>query len=285
MEVNIFKEQMTSSPLLASGAGFLAWALPIGELILAVILFIPAWRLKGLYLSGILMTLFTVYVIIILLIDNHISCSCGGIIEDLSPRQHLLFNIACILLSASGIWAFRKNQPTLRFKWLITGATACLFGLIGWTLFSAFSAPATVKTGMEGRLLPPFNILLQDSATLLNTADIPTGKQLIFIGFSPICIHCQQETREILSHMDQFNKVHFYFVTPFDFKEAKEFYLYFGMNKYPNISMGIDSSNYFFKYFKAPGAPYTAVFDSKKRLKQVMSERFDVNELIKAVKE
>jgi hypothetical protein len=285
MEIKLFKEQMTSSPLLESMAGFIAWALPIGEIILAILLFIPATRLRGLYISGILMALFTAYVTVILLMDNHLSCSCGGIIEDLSPKQHLIFNSACIILSVVGILVARKKQTTVRFNWLAATSTIFLFALVGWTLFSAFSAPPTVKTGMEGRLLPGFDILLPDSSTHLNTAEIPAGKPLIFIGFSPICTHCIQETKNIISHIDQFKETRIYFVTVFPFYDMKVYYQYFKLAQYPNITMGVDLNNYYLPYFKAPGVPYTIIFDSKKRLKQVMSDRFDISDLAKAVSE
>jgi hypothetical protein len=50
-----------------------------------------------------LMTLFTIYIAIILVVNNHIPCSCGGIIQSMSWKQHLLFNVACIILSVIGI--------------------------------------------------------------------------------------------------------------------------------------------------------------------------------------
>ena len=285
MEINTFKEQMASSPLLESVAGFMAWALPIGEILLSIVLFIPAWRVKGLYISGILMTLFTIYVIVILSMDSQLSCSCGGIIEDLSPRQHLLFNSACILLSVLGIFAARKDRPTNGLKWLMGTGTTCLFILVGWILFTAFTAPPGVKTGMEGRPLPSFDLLLVDSITHFNTRDIPTGKPIIFIGFSPTCAHCQNETKEITSHIDQLKGALIYFVTPVEHEMIDEYYSYFGLSKHPNIVMGFDLNNFFFPYFKATGTPYTAIYDSKKRLKEVIANRFNINELIKAVNE
>ena len=252
---------------------------------MAIMLFIPAFRLKGLYLSGILMTVFTIYVIAILFIDSQLSCSCGGIIEELSPKQHLLFNSTCVVLCLIAIIVARKHQPTTRFKWITISGAAFLFLLIGWTLFTAFSAPPSIKTGLEGRLLPSFKILLPDSVTKLNTVDIPTGKSLIFIGFSPVCTHCQQETREIISHIDKFTNTQIYLVTPFPFKDMKVYYRYFKLGKYSNITIGVDSSNSYLSYFKAPGVPYTVVFDSKKRVKKVMSDRFDIDDLAKATSE
>lgn len=281
MEIKQFKEQMIASPLLGSIAGFVAWALPIGEILLSILLFVPVWRLKGLYISAGLMTLFTGYVIGILLIDSHLSCSCGGIVEELTPKQHLVFNTACIILAVVAILVARRQQFTRTFRWLTTSGTLCLFLLMGWTLFTAFTTPATVKTGLEGRLLPSFNLLLPDSSTYLNTTDIPAGKPLIFVGFSPVCVHCQTETRAIIKNIDRFKDARIYFVTTYPFTDMKVYYQYFKLAAYPNITMGADTKDYFFPYFKAHSIPYFAIYDSKKRLKQAIVGEYDINALAK----
>jgi thiol-disulfide isomerase/thioredoxin len=285
MDVHLFKEQLTSSPLLGAVAGIITWGLPIGELLLVIVLIIPAWRLTGLRVTLGLMTIFTIYVTVILLMDNQITCSCGGIIEELSPKQHVLFNITCVILSGIALLVARKQQPTVRFKWLTSVLTVMLSLFIGWTLFTAFRAPVTVKTGMEGRLLPSFNLLLVDSLTNLNTRDIPTGQPVIVIGFSPWCKHCQAETREILQHIEQFNNTRIYYVTSDPFDQMKIFYQYFGLAKYPNITLGRDTQAFFLPYFKTRGVPFTAIFDSKKRLKQVFSNGVTSNKLTQSIAE
>jgi hypothetical protein len=209
MEIHQFKEQLVSSPLVGSMAGIVTWALPIGELILAVALFIPAFRMKALYATLVLMTLFTVYVIVILLMDNQLSCSCGGIIEELSLKQHVLFNSACVILSAVAITVARRQEPAMRVKWLTSTSVICLLLFIGWTLFTAFTAPITAKTGMEGRLLPSIDMLLPDSVTHFNTAGIPNGKPFVVIGFQPWCTHCQAETQDIIQHIQQLGYSYF----------------------------------------------------------------------------
>jgi thiol-disulfide isomerase/thioredoxin len=287
MEIHLVKEQLLSAPLLGSPvlANSITWALPIGELLLAIMLFIPKFQLKGLYITLALMSLFTIYVMIILFMDNHLSCSCGGIIEELSPKQHVLFNSACIVLCGVAIAIRRRQESTRRFRWVTNTSAIGLFAIVGWTLFTAFSAPATIKTGMEGRLLPAFDLLLTDSATHLNTADIPTGKPFIVIGFSPWCTHCQAETRDIIKHMQELKDTRIYYVTAFPFGQMKAFYGYFKLAQYPNIVMGRDLKNYFLSYFKATGVPYTAIFDSKKRLKQVLGGETKADLLAKLVAE
>jgi hypothetical protein len=285
MEIHTFREQLSSSPFFASIAGIMAWGLPIFEMLLAIVLFVPAWRLKGLYITLVLMTLFTGYVLWILLMDSHISCSCGGIIEDLSPKQHIVFNTSCVILSLVGILVTRRQQPTVRFRWATTSSVLVLFLLVGWVLSTAFSAPTTVKTGLEGRLLPSFNLLLPDSVTWLNTNDISIGKPIIMIGFDPFCRHCQEETADIIKNIKQFQNTRIYWVTPYKFNDMKQFYSAFRLSTHPNTTIGQDSANVFMKYIKATGVPYTAVFDSKKRLKTVFPGQVSADDLAKAAAE
>jgi len=271
-EIQTFKQQLSSSPLMSSMAGVVSWSLPIGEILLAVALFIPKTRLKAMYVTAGLMTLFTVYVIIVLFIDNQITCSCGGIIEELTPKQHVAFNSACVILAIIGILTLRKQQPNRQFKWATSSTTLALLALIGWFLVSAFTAPVVQKSGLEGRLIPSFPLLLTDSTTWLKTDDIPTGKAFIVLGFDPWCKHCQALTGDITKQMNKFRDVPIYYVTPSPFNNMRTFYRYFKLSQYPNIIMGRDSTAVFFHVFDATSTPLTAIYDAKKRLKQVFTK-------------
>jgi hypothetical protein len=281
MEMHMFREQIISSPLLGSFAVVIVWALPIGEFLLAAGLLWGRFRRVALYATLGLMSLFTIYVIALLFIDNHLSCSCGGIIEELSPKAHVLFNSACVLLALTAIVALRRGELSQKFWWMTSGSTLCLFLLVGWTLFTAFSAPAAMKTGMEGRLLPSLNLLLMDSVTHFNTEDIPTGQPFIIIGFSPWCIHCQRETDDIMRHITMFRHIPIYYVTPLPYGPTKAFYKGYKMQEHANIVMGLDAKNNFMTYFKANGIPFTAIFDAQKRLKKVISGEAVATDLAK----
>jgi len=270
LEINTFRVELAASPILGSLAGFMAWAVPITELMLAVVLFIPGWQLKALYASGILMALFTLYLAAILLIDTHISCSCGGIIENLSPRQHLLFNGAAIVLAGIAIAGARHQQSSMRFHRLNSSGAILMFASIGWIIFMSFRAPTKIKTGLEGRRLPSFHLLLPDSLTWLDTKDIPIGKPFIMVGFSPYCIHCQAEMRDIEKNIARFGDTTIYFVTDFPYSDMKKFYDAFHLKKYPTIVTARDSGQAFMRFFKARSIPYIAIFDAKKRLKEVI---------------
>jgi thiol-disulfide isomerase/thioredoxin len=284
-EIHLFKEQMISSPLLGSMAGFIAWALPITEILLAIVLFVPAWQVKALYASVALMILFTLYLAGILLIDTHLICSCGGIIEQLSPRQHLWFNGACISLALLALLAARRQPGSRQFRWLSGSGSLLLFGSIGWIILTAYRTPAKIKSGFEGRPLPAFSMLLIDSARQLNTQDIPTGKPFIMVGYSPYCGHCQAEMGDIIQHIAQFGDTTIYFVTSFGYSDMKKFYGWFHLEKYPNIVLGVDRKGSFLSYFKSRGVPYTTVYDAKKRLKAVYDGQTDAAHLKKSLDE
>lgn len=105
-----FQFGLSESPFIAPFANILAWAIPVGEILIAVMLVIPAIRLAGLFASGILMSLFTVYIAAMLLSGSDIPCSCGGIVEEMSWSAHIVFNCAFVALSAFGIYLQRQKR-------------------------------------------------------------------------------------------------------------------------------------------------------------------------------
>lgn len=98
-----FQFGLSESPLIAPFAGFLAWAIPAGELCISIMLVWPAWRLAGFIASFILMLLFTLYIGGMLLLGTDIPCSCGGVLEDMSWGMHIVFNSVYVILCGIGI--------------------------------------------------------------------------------------------------------------------------------------------------------------------------------------
>ncbi len=103
MDFEVFKEQLYESPILKPVAPAAAWGVPITEFILSILLFVPKYRLKGLYAAFVLMVLFTGYVGWLLAFAPELPCSCGGIMEALSWPAHLAVNIGLVGLALVGI--------------------------------------------------------------------------------------------------------------------------------------------------------------------------------------
>lgn len=101
IQLEAFKIVLAASPLLAPYARFMSLLIPFIEMIAAVLLFIPGTRQHGLILSFLLMAAFSMYVGYMLLFFSQLPCSCGGFIQSLSWRQHLILNLILTLLAGA----------------------------------------------------------------------------------------------------------------------------------------------------------------------------------------
>jgi uncharacterized membrane protein YphA (DoxX/SURF4 family) len=103
MDLQKFRIQIGQSPLLTAFAGWISWSVPTLEIIIAILLSTPRFRLIGLFASFSLMIMFTAYIIAILNFSTYIPCSCGGILQQMGWTEHLVFNIGFVLLALVGI--------------------------------------------------------------------------------------------------------------------------------------------------------------------------------------
>lgn len=111
-EYSNFKFQLGRSPYLTDISGFVAWSLPVAELLTSFLLVSMRTRLWGLYCSLMLMLLFTGYIFIMLRYSHYLPCSCGGVLSMMSWHQHLYFNIIFTLLTLSSILMLQTKNPS-----------------------------------------------------------------------------------------------------------------------------------------------------------------------------
>ena len=104
-----FRAVIGQSPLLTRFAHILAIAVPLAEVVIALMLVIPRYRRAGLYASFAMMALFTTYIIVLVTLSEKIPCSCGGVISRMTWEQHLYFNIFFMLLALLGMWLHTKQ--------------------------------------------------------------------------------------------------------------------------------------------------------------------------------
>lgn len=116
-EYSIFKQQIEESPVLANISSLIAAGLPAFELLVTFLLVIPRWRLKGLYGALLLMISFTIYIVSILMINERLPCSCGGLIAEMSWTQHLVFNTIFIGVALLGIIIERQIKKQRNDEW------------------------------------------------------------------------------------------------------------------------------------------------------------------------
>ena len=99
MDFEKFQIQIKDSPLLGSFSEILPVSIIVIELVLVGLLCYQKTRNTGLLGSFILMLFFTGYIAHMLLTSENLPCSCGGILEKMTWKQHLYFNIGCAVLA------------------------------------------------------------------------------------------------------------------------------------------------------------------------------------------
>jgi hypothetical protein len=102
-QFELFQSTLYKSPLIGGMASFIAYGLPFIELLAAALLFFKRTLNVGFYLSLLLMVLFTVYISYMLLFEKNLPCSCGGVLNILTWRQHLFFNCLFTGLAIMGV--------------------------------------------------------------------------------------------------------------------------------------------------------------------------------------
>jgi len=103
LDFDKFKYQLSQSPFITNISWLVVWAIPLGEILISILLITKRTRLTGLYLSFFLMLLFTGYIFIMLRYSAYLPCSCGGVLSNMSWKQHFVFNLAFTGLSLLGI--------------------------------------------------------------------------------------------------------------------------------------------------------------------------------------
>lgn len=109
-EQDTFRIVLSKSPLIGSYAHIFAWLLSLIELSTGLLLLFPFTRKLGLQIALILMCLFTGYIAYMILFTPKLPCSCGGVLKQMTWKQHLPFNICFTVLAAAGLWLYQKNK-------------------------------------------------------------------------------------------------------------------------------------------------------------------------------
>lgn len=110
----LYVNDLHRSPQLGPYAGIISIVIPASELLISALLLLgkTKGRKWGLYGAFLLMLMFTAYVAWVLNFTYDRPCTCGGIIRNLSWKNHMLFNIVFTILALIGIYLERRLRNT-----------------------------------------------------------------------------------------------------------------------------------------------------------------------------
>lgn len=108
LTVKSFASTLAKSPLIGSFSMVVAWAIPIIEILISLVLIFPAIRKTGMRAALLLMLTFTIYLIYMVFSGSTLPCHCGGVISAMTWQQHIWFNIGFIVLAIGGLAADKQ---------------------------------------------------------------------------------------------------------------------------------------------------------------------------------
>jgi len=169
LDVETFQVQLGQSPVIGTYAEFISYGILIFEFIVALLLGLTRTRLLGFYGALSLMIMFTVYIIIIMHFAPFTPCSCGGILDDMGWKEHLVFNVFFLLLSILAFIIYYKDIK--------------LYAMI-LTLFLSFSIPILLYTISETKYLDRGNFIRNYKWSLeMNKSYTLKNFNFYFIGY------------------------------------------------------------------------------------------------------
>lgn len=104
IDMDGFANDLHNQPFPKWLSSILIYLLPVMELAIAGMLIFEKSRIIGLWVSMILMSLFTVYTFLVLSkVFYKVPCSCGGVIRNLTWGEHMMFNLFFVFVSIAAI--------------------------------------------------------------------------------------------------------------------------------------------------------------------------------------
>lgn len=144
--------------------------------------------------------------------------------------------------------------------------------------------PAAAQTVKAAALsIPDFNFYKVKSGISFTKADIPAGKNTVFVLFDPGCSHCQSETKGLAKNYDKIKDVNVIYVSMNDPALVAQFLSTFGkeLEGKSNVQLLWDRNQEFIQKFHIPKMfPANYVYGPDGQLKTYWEGEKGINDII-----
>lgn len=147
-----------------------------------------------------------------------------------------------------------------------------LFGLM-FLMSSSLSA--------QSGKVPPFKVV-QSNGKVFRAQDLPMGKPIILIYFSPECDHCDVMTNEMMKHPEKYKKASVAMVTYLPVDQVGKFVQKHGLAKLSNFYVGTEGTSFFLRnYYKLNKMPFLALYTKNGDLVKSYTDESGMPQLVK----
>jgi thioredoxin-related protein len=139
----------------------------------------------------------------------------------------------------------------------------------------------TVEGHCQSGKLPPFAIM-QANGKIFRAFELPAGKPMVIIYFSPECDHCDLLMKDFLKKEASFRKASVVMITHLAVGKVAKFVQRYALDKYPNVFVGTEGTWLFVKnYYNIIEMPFLALHDSNGNLVRMFREEGTLPDLVK----
>ena len=127
--------------------------------------------------------------------------------------------------------------------------------------------------------IPPFRIALSDG-NQFHASNLPMGKPVIIIYFSPECDHCHVLMKEWFRRSADFKKASVAMVTFLPLTDVASFEKEYKTKQHSNVVTGTEGTRFFVRnYYKVLDMPFVALHDKNGNLISTYSKDIPLNTL------
>ena len=127
--------------------------------------------------------------------------------------------------------------------------------------------------------LPPFRIM-QTSGKIFKAADLPMGRPIIIIYFSPECDHCDRLMKELVKQKEELKKASIAMITYLPVEKVLEFEKTYSLKNYSNIYAGTEGNSFFLKnYYRLTEMPFAALYSKNGDLIKFYNKEVNLKDL------
>ena len=138
---------------------------------------------------------------------------------------------------------------------------------------------AALNSVFAQKKIPPFR-MAQSDGKLFNASNLPMGKPVIIIYFSPECDHCHVLMKEWFKQAGNFKKASVAMITFLPLNSVALFEKEYNTRQHSNIITGTEGSAFFVRnYYKVLDLPFVALHDKNGNLIATYSKDIPLNTL------
>ncbi|MCF3108844.1 hypothetical protein LL912_08650 [Niabella sp. CC-SYL272] len=167
----------------------------------------------------------------------------------------------------------------LHWSVIKTGRSASrLAGII--FLFTIIAITADAQSGK----LPPFR-MIQANGQLFKAQQLPMGKPILLVYFSPGCDHCEKLLQQMRKHRQHLEKLSVVLITYWPVKDVAAFVKQFSLQQYSNFYIGTEGNSFFVRsYYHLEKLPFMALFTKNGALVTQYHSEHGWNNLLQQIK-